>query len=68
MANTAANTVFVHNGPNLILLGIREPEGGGRIDFVPGHARPAALRVALSNSFGFGGANTCLVFRSAGAA
>jgi 3-oxoacyl-[acyl-carrier-protein] synthase II len=40
------------------------PEGGGRIDFVPGRARPARLRVALSNSFGFGGANACLVFRN----
>jgi 3-oxoacyl-[acyl-carrier-protein] synthase II len=45
-------------------LGMQDPEGGGRIDFVPGGARPARLRVALSNSFGFGGANACLVFRN----
>jgi len=46
-------------------LGVRTPEGGGRLDFVPERGRPAAIRAALSNSFGFGGANVCLVFRAA---
>jgi len=47
-------------------LGLRSPEAEGQIDFVPGRARPSRLRVALSNSFGFGGANACLAFRAAG--
>ena len=31
---------------------------------VPNEARPHPVRVAVSNSFGFGGSNTCLVLRT----
>ena len=44
-------------------LGMLQAEEGERIDFVPDHAMRKRLRVAISNSFGFGGANACLVFR-----
>ena len=37
------------------------------LDFVPRSARPMAIRAALSNSFGFGGTNATLVFRTLGA-
>jgi len=33
------------------------------LDFVPNVARPATIEFGLTNSFGFGGTNGCLILR-----
>jgi len=42
-------------------INYREPDPAIPLDVVPNQARPARVRRVLSNSFGFGGQNTCLV-------
>ena len=39
------------------------PDEGMDLDYVPGKARAKTVRAALSNSFGFGGHNACLVLK-----
>ncbi|RME24888.1 MAG: beta-ketoacyl-[acyl-carrier-protein] synthase II [Deltaproteobacteria bacterium] len=41
------------------------PGEGCDLDYVPHRGRAADLRVVLSNSFGFGGTNACIVLRRA---
>ena len=45
-------------------LNLDNPSVSTAIDLVPHQARPRPVSVALSNSFGFGGTNASLVFRS----
>jgi 3-oxoacyl-[acyl-carrier-protein] synthase II len=40
------------------------PDPECNLNFVRGKAQSAKIRAALSNSFGFGGSNSCLVFRN----
>ena len=40
------------------------PDPDCDLDYVPNHSRPLDLKVALSNSMGFGGHNASIIFRS----
>jgi len=42
-------------------INLDNPEPENDLDYVPHTARDAPIRIALSNSFGFGGTNACLV-------
>jgi 3-oxoacyl-[acyl-carrier-protein] synthase II len=44
-------------------INLEQPdEAAAGLDLTPGHAKQRDIRVALSNSFGFGGQNTALIF------
>jgi 3-oxoacyl-[acyl-carrier-protein] synthase II len=47
--------------PPTINYEYRDPECD--LDYVPNHARHASLDIVLSNSFGFGGTNACIVLK-----
>jgi len=54
--------IHQHIAPPTINLVNQDPQCD--LDFIPNTARDMNIKVALSNSFGFGGTNGTLVFRS----
>jgi 3-oxoacyl-[acyl-carrier-protein] synthase II len=44
-------------------INYENPDPECDLDYVPNHARHVEVRTALSNSFGFGGTNACIVLR-----
>jgi 3-oxoacyl-[acyl-carrier-protein] synthase II len=44
-------------------MNLDNPGEGCDLDFIPNQARPMTINTALSNSFGFGGTNGCLIFK-----
>jgi 3-oxoacyl-[acyl-carrier-protein] synthase II len=47
-------------------INLENPDPECDLDYIPHTARKAQVDVAMSNSFGFGGTNACLVFRRSG--
>ena len=53
----------IHHGLLPPTINLDHPDPECDLDYVPHKARPAAVNVVLSNSFGFGGVNACLLFK-----
>jgi 3-oxoacyl-[acyl-carrier-protein] synthase II len=57
--------VAMHHGAVPPTINLDDPDPECNLCHVAHHSREHAVRVAVSNSFGFGGSNTCLVLRAA---
>ncbi len=44
-------------------INLEHPDPECDLDYVPNTARNAAVEIAMSNSFGFGGTNACIIFK-----
>ncbi|HUI27648.1 MAG TPA: beta-ketoacyl-[acyl-carrier-protein] synthase family protein, partial [Candidatus Kryptonia bacterium] len=53
----------VHHDLLPVNANLVQPDPECDLDFVRGEPRRQRVRVALSNSFGFGGSNSCVVLR-----
>jgi 3-oxoacyl-[acyl-carrier-protein] synthase II len=56
-------TLALYHGVLPPTINLERPGEGCDLDYVPNLARERSIEVALSNSFGFGGTNSSLVFR-----
>jgi len=46
-------------------INLDDPDPACDLDYIPHHARHVEIEYAMSNSFGFGGTNACLLFKRA---
>ncbi len=60
---TVATIKTINDGVIHPTINLDHPDPTCDLDYVPHEARKAEVRVALKNSFGFGGQNSCLVLR-----
>ncbi len=56
----------IRDGIAPVNVNLVQPDPECDLNIVRGESRPTRIRVALSNSLGFGGSNSCLVFRQPG--
>src|SRR5438552_1855739 len=56
-------TMAIHDGVLPPTINQDTPDPECDLDYIPNEARKADVRVAVSNSFGFGGHNACVVIR-----
>jgi len=60
---TVATVLTIDGGTVPPTINYETPDPECDLDYIPNTARPCEIKVALKNSFGFGGQNTCLVLR-----
>jgi 3-oxoacyl-[acyl-carrier-protein] synthase II len=60
----AATALIIDRGVIPRTINLEEPDPECDLDYVPDEPREERVNVALSNSFGFGGQNACLVLRA----
>ncbi len=53
----------IHNSIIPPTINLDNPDTACDLDYVPNKARTADINFAMSNSFGFGGTNGCIIFR-----
>ncbi|KAF5661547.1 3-oxoacyl-synthase II [Fusarium heterosporum] len=56
------SVLAIHEGVVPATLNLQDPDVGAAFNFVPNQAQEKTVGVAVSNSFGFGGTNSSLVF------
>jgi 3-oxoacyl-[acyl-carrier-protein] synthase II len=57
------SVLAIDRGTLLPTINLENPDPECDLDYVREGARPAQVKIALSNSFGFGGVNACLLFK-----
>jgi 3-oxoacyl-[acyl-carrier-protein] synthase II len=61
---TIYTALTIKNGIIPPTINYETPDPECDLDYVPNVARNTQVRVAMSNSFGFGGTNACLVLKA----
>jgi 3-oxoacyl-[acyl-carrier-protein] synthase II len=56
-------TLAIHEGVLPPTINYDEPDPECDLDYIPNESREAVVRIGVSNSFGFGGHNACIVVR-----
>ena len=58
----AASVLAIRDGIIPPTINLEQPDPDCDLDYTPNEARPGRIRTAMSNSFGFGGHNSVLIF------